>query len=222
MSIDRINPGGGKGPSDPLPRIEQTPEQDPAADTKGAFDRAMTQKSSPANPSSAANNAQGTSPLDLAKAGRGQAPIKADAHTVTNSLQQATSLANHVQEQVKTAKPSTLNHAQQNLLSQKLAAANTDLKGASTKLGLNTENLPAPTTGKGPVAKWLSLLSNGQQMMREAQQKLPSMIKSGHMDPGTYLALQMKMSSAMVNLDFASQILGKGGDALNKLMNVNI
>jgi len=222
MSTDPINPQRNKGPSNPLPRIEQAPEKNPAADTDGAFNRAMTQKTGRIAPSSAPNQTQGASPLDLAKAGRGQAPTKADANTVTQSFKQAQGLASQVQDRVKTAQPSNLSHAEQNLLSKKLAAANSDLQNASSKLGVNTDNLPTPKTGQGPVAKWLSLLSNGQQMMREAQSKLPGMIKSGHMDPGAYLAIQMKMSSAMVNLDFASQILGKGGDALNKLMNVNI
>jgi hypothetical protein len=222
MSTDPINPEGSKDPSQPMGRIEQTPEKNPAADTDGAFSRAMANKK-PGAPSSTngPNKTNETSPLDLAKTSA-QAPTKANAQTLNASFDQANTLTKQIESQVKSAKPGSLKSDQQELVSKKLAAANENLKKVSSKLGFDTNSLPSTPEGKGPIAQWLSLLSNGQRMMQESKSRLPTMLKNGEVNPGMFLSLQMQMSSAMVSLDFASQILGKGGDALNKLMNVNI
>lgn len=222
MSTNPINPEGSKDPSEPLGRIEQTPGKNPAADTDGAFNRAMANKKPGASEAvSGANQTNGTSPIDLSKT-NAQAPTKANAKTLNASFDKANTLTQQLEAQVKASKPGALKSDQQNLVSKKLSAANENLKKVSTKLGFNANSLPPITQGKGPISQWLSLLSNGQRMMQESKMRLPNMVKDGQVNPAAFLSMQMQMSSAMVSLDFASQILGKGGDALNKLMNVNI
>jgi len=222
MSTNPINPEGSKDPSEPMGRIEQTPGRNPAADTDGAFNRAMAnQKPGASGSVSGIEKTNATSPLDLAKT-NAKAPTKANAQTLNASFNKANTLTKQIEAQVKSTKPDALKSDQQNLVSKKLSAANENLKKVSTKLGFDANSLPSVPQGKGPIAQWLSLLSNGQRMMQESKSRLPTMIKDGQVNPGMFLSMQMQMSSAMVSLDFASQILGKGGDALNKLMNVNI
>jgi len=165
------------------------------------------------------------SPESLAGLGR---PVGVSAHEATGStvfeaLENATSQNQGLQTRLQQTNVNDLSRSQQFMLNQKLSSANDHIQSAANRAGVDTSKFGQPTAVPGgPIGKFLNMLSEGQQMLTSARNQIPLMADAGTIKPGDFLAIQMKMSVAQIDLDFASQILGKTSDALSKLMNINI
>lgn len=218
--VDPLDPDAISSPTKGLNKIDATvgntdPKKAPGADFKQVLNKTGY------TPQAATTRAQGPTPASLAGSGRNvMAPGQANATTVANAMTQANNTSKQVQAKLQ-QNGSQLTNAQQLQLKQKLTNATNNIQQAAAKVGVNPDQFQAKNPG-GPFGSLLGMLSEGQQMLRSAKEQVPIMSKTGHLNPGDFFAMQLKLSVAQLDLEFSSQMLGKSSDALNKLMNINI
>jgi len=163
----------------------------------------------------------GPSPMDLAASRNIVAPQHATQQSVTAAMQTTQTNLVNVQNKLANAGPN-LSTGNQLLVRQKLTNALGNIRQVATKVGVDPTKYPIKNMG-GPFGKLLGMLTQGQRLLRSAREQVPNLYdKAGNVNPGAFLALQMKLSVAQLDIEFSSQALGKTSDALNKLMNINI
>lgn len=219
-----ISPEAPKDPSEDIPGIQPTAPHEAKGSSNSAFSQMLNApKSVDAGSGEKTAATSETSPMQLPGMGRRAVPTKANESTVLGAMDGTSTLNTEVQERLQNTKASDLDRSKQFLLNEKLNQANQHIEATAKQAGVDPSKFPLPSTeGKGPIAKFLALLQHGQNLLHSASTTLPKLAKEGNLKPGDFLAMQMKLSVAMVELDFSSQLLGKSGDAISKLMNVNI
>lgn len=115
-----------------------------------------------------------------------------------------------------------LKPSERHLLRSKLNSANSYLKAANTDLG--TEAAPiVPTKGKGILGKFLDYVAEGQGNLAAAQDQLMSLNqKGGNINPADFLAIQLKLSHAQQEIEYASIMLSKAVDDMRTLFNIQL
>lgn len=220
-----INPEAPKDPSNEIPGIQPTAPHEAKGPDNSTFSQMLNAPKGVQTGTGvdAATGSTKTSPMQLPGMGRAAMPTKANESSVLGAMDGASNIANEVQNRLNQTKATDLDRSKQHLLNEKLSQANQHIEAAAKQAGVDPKKFPMPSSaGKGPIAKFLSLLEHGQKMLKSAQTSIPALSKEGVLSPADFLSMQMKMSTAMVELDFSSQLLGKSGDAISKLMNVNI
>ena len=108
------------------------------------------------------------------------------------------------------------------LMKNKLTEANDNLRSLNTKIGAN--NPPESNSAMtGPLGKFLSYLTHGQQMMDAAKTQLQSMKANGtSMSPGDFLLVQLKMNKAQQLLEFSSVLLSNAVSDIKQFMQIQI
>ncbi|MBI5346871.1 MAG: hypothetical protein HZB76_07010, partial [Chlamydiae bacterium] len=100
--------------------------------------------------------------------------------------------------------------SQEKLLNSKLNDANDHLKSAVEKLG---GNVPSPTDVDkkgGPLAKFVGLLTDGQNKLLAAQNQISAMSKQGKsLSAPDMLLVQVKLSQAQQEIEYSSILLSK-------------
>ena len=221
-------------PAGDLSRIDYTQGPTGAKQPQKSFEQVMQQTTTPQATGATNVTQTGVSPMDLVAQNKGTVvPQNVDANTVMQSLGQAQQKTQEVQGKLTANQPTLTEQRQQDLktqllpnqqlqFKQKMQGANQNITDVSNSLGMDPSKFQPKTASLGPFGKFFDMLSSGQKMLTSAREQMPSLIQGGNVNPGDFLALQYKLSLATVNLEFASQILGKGQDALSKLMNINI
>ncbi|MBM3201260.1 MAG: hypothetical protein FJZ56_02505 [Chlamydiae bacterium] len=116
-----------------------------------------------------------------------------------------------------------LKQSQKYLLRSKLENANDNIRGAVEKLGGDAGDPVNLRTKKNPIAKFLTLVSDGQQQLTNAANLVSSLNASGQeINPAKLLLVQVKLQKAQQELDYTSVILGKAVDVIKTLFNVQI
>lgn len=112
------------------------------------------------------------------------------------------------------------------LVRQKLTRANDHMKHAAKKLGVDNDEESYDEKlykSKNPIAKFLSMVSDGQHQMVEAAQQIKHLNSSGKsINPGELLLVQIKLNKAQQELNYTSVILGNATSMLKTLMNTQI
>ena len=218
MGPDKIDPTGG------LTRPQPTK----------SFQQSMQQAKIPAQMEGTNVPKTGISPMDLAKRNQGVVvPTQANATTVKQTLAQTAQKNQEVQQKLTNNQTNLSQSRQQQLkeqltpqqqmqLKQKIQNAHQNIAQVSDKLGIDPNQFKSKKASMGPFGKLFDMLSQGQKMLNSAKDQLPNLISGNQVKPGDFLALQFKLSVASLDLDFSSQVIGKGVDALTKLMNINI
>jgi len=219
--VDPVNPDAIPGTSSSLAKINELVGN---ADNKNqpgtSFQQVMNRKAF-APPSKAVQTGAGITPAQLASSGKAiMAPNQVNQKTVMTALGTTNQMAKQVQTKLM-QNGSQLSNAQQLQIKQKLTNAVNNIKQATSKAGVDPNQFQAQNLG-GPFGKLMGMLTQGQQMLNSARNQVPQLAKDGQLNPGAFLALQLKLSVAQLDLEFSSQALGKTSDALNKLMNINI
>lgn len=219
-----INPEAPKDPSDAIPGIQPTAPHEAKGSDNSAFAQMLNApKGVQTGSSQGAATTSGTSPMQLPGMGRAAMPTKANEQSVLGAMENTSGMAKEVQSRLNKTQTADLDRSKQYLLNEKLEAANQHIEAVAKQAGIDPTQFPmANTKGKGPLAGFLSLLDHGQKLLQSAQDRVPQLAKDGKLNTADFLSMQMKLSVAMVELDFSSQLLGKTGDAISKLMNVNI
>lgn len=129
---------------------------------------------------------------------------------------------NDVNQKLNT-KNLSLNQSQKYLLRNKLTEANSSVRSAATKTGVDVGEPPQPTSKLNPVQRFLSYVSDSQTQMVEIQKKLKTLSSDGKsLSPGDMLLIQVKMNKAQQALEYSSVLLGKAVEDIKTLFNVQI
>lgn len=142
--------------------------------------------------------------------------------SIQNQINSASSSLGDIKNQLNT-KNLKLKQSHKHLLRNKLQNANENIRGATEKLGAD----PGPNVNlrakKNPIAKFLTLVSDGQQQLNNAAEMVKKLDTSGQaVNPGQLLLVQVKLQKAQQELDYTSVLLGKAVDVIKTLFNVQI
>lgn len=204
-------------------KIEATPPI--KADEKGrnadrSFESYMNEPMPPGGGQSA-QSARGVSPFELAA----QHPMQTQAPTMDsiNSQIKATSgILGDIQSQLNT-KNLNLKQSKKYLLRNKLSEANAHIRTAAGKTGVDVGDPPSMTARQSPIQKYLAYITDGQQQLQSAQNKLSELASSGHqLSAGQMLLIQVKMNKAQQALEYSSILLSKAVDDIKMLFNIQI
>lgn len=161
----------------------------------------------------------GVTPMDLSK---GNA-VPSGGPTLASLLNQVTttqeSLTN-IQKQLKTPKLK-FKRQHQYLIKNKLSDANDHLRAAESKLGINDPN-KKPPPGAGPLERFISLVSDGQNRLVQVKDSLKKMGESGQISPRDYMLIQIKLAAAQQEIEYTSVLLGKMVDTIKQTLNIQI
>lgn len=110
--------------------------------------------------------------------------------------------------------------SQQHLLRNKLSDASTYLRAANAKMGAEVPTMPSQA-GARPIERFLNYVSDGENQLAAAQDKINDMQKSGNqMRPGDFLLVQIKMSQAQQEIEYSSMLLSKVIDSIKATLNI--
>ncbi len=164
----------------------------------------------------------GVTPMDVITPGNIQTP-KA---TVNALISQTDTTQGHIHTMQKTltANPNLkVRRSDQNLLQNKLENANDYLKAANKRMGVELPEASIPSSQAGPVTRFLAFLTDGQNQLIAAKDRLQILsTKTGEINPGELLILQVQLSQAQQELEYSSTLLGKVVDISNKFMQLQI
>lgn len=107
------------------------------------------------------------------------------------------------------------------LLKNKLGEAKDHIFSASSLLGLEPKESETPL--EGPFGKFIGLISDGQNKLREAQTQLQALKDKGEqLTPGDMLLIQVKLNLAQQELEYSSVVLSKAIDDMKMLFNIQL
>ena len=207
-SPDRITPGKAMEP--PETRIAPQP---PRGDFQSHMQGAPAAPSQPAAPG-------GPTPLDLAR----QSQMQTAGPSFNSILAQAKNAQDSlgtVGDQLKTPNLK-LRRSQTHLVKNKLTDANTYIRAAGSKLGIEAPPMKAHT-GSTPIERFLSYVNDGQEQLLAVQQKLKDISASGEdIRPGDMMLIQVKMSQAQQEIEYSSVLLSKVIDSIKTILNTQL
>jgi hypothetical protein len=163
----------------------------------------------------------GVSPFDLAH-GQTMLPSKPSFDTLLSQVKSAHNMLGDMTNSLNT-KDLKLKPSQRYLLRNKLKNANTYLRSANGKLGAPIPAEPKETKSGGILGKFLNYISDGQNNLMAAQKQIANLKGKGDtLQPADFLSIQIKMSHAQQEIEYASIMLGKAVDTLKTLMNIQL
>lgn len=168
---------------------------------------------------SGATTPTAVTPLDLAKVQpqMGSPTVESIQGQIANTQDSINSIRSNLQT------PNlTLKRSEQYLLSTKLTDANNYIKTASSLIGAKI--LP-PSGGSegGPIDKFLSYLTDGEQQLSSAQKRLSEMATNKeNFNPAELLLVQVKVTQAQQEIEYASVLMSKTVDMAKQLMSLQI
>jgi hypothetical protein len=117
-----------------------------------------------------------------------------------------------------------LKNSEKYLVRKKLGNANEHIAGVTKKMGISSEDFTKKLNkSKNPIAKFLSMVSDGQQQMVEAGNTIKHLNSNGKkMQPGDLLLVQIKLNKAQQELNYTSVILGNATSMIKTLFNIQI
>lgn len=164
---------------------------------------------------------QGMSPYDLSKqtVPQTQAPTM---DSVQSQMKSASGALGDVQNQLNT-KNLTLKQSQKYLLRNKLSEANTHIRTAASKAGVDVGPPPSANTRQNPIRKYLAYVTDSQDQLNSAQDKIKEIAASGNtLSAGQMLLIQVKLNKAQQAIEYSSVLLSKAVDDIKMLFNVQI
>lgn len=203
---DKIDPVQGGGQSSPKDEI---PEEN-------AFKQHMEKGA----PEGAKSNAP--SPMDIAA----QQKISPSAPPTMDRVQEQMNSVSGSLGDIKNKlnqKPK-LKKSEMHLVRKKLGTANEHINSAAKKVGVDTGDFDKKLNkSKNPIARFLSMVSDGQHQMVQAADTIKNLNSNGKkMQPGDLLLVQIKLNKAQQELNYTSVILGNATSMIKTLFNIQI
>jgi hypothetical protein len=116
-----------------------------------------------------------------------------------------------------------LKPSQKFLVRSKLEDANTNIREAAQKVGVDTGPDVDTKALQNPIAKFIALIGDGQEQLESAQAMITKYSADGQsMNPGDLILAQVKLNRAQQQLDFSSIVLAKALEGIKTLFNVQI
>jgi hypothetical protein len=162
----------------------------------------------------------GPTPLDLA---RGPA-ISSAGVSFDSIIAQATNAQDSlgtVSKQLQD-KNLTLKRSQSHLIRQKLGDANSHIRAAGSKLGLDLPESEMPP-GTSGITRFLAMVNDGQDQLVQVQEHLAQMAKNKQqLTPGEMLSVQVKMGLAQQEIEYTSTLLSKVIQSITQIINTQL
>lgn len=184
-----------------------------------AFQSYMQSPTSGATP--AASSTQGAiTPMQLAA---GTAPTSGPT-SVSSLIAQARSAQDTlgtVAEQLN-QQNLKMKRSQAHLLRNKLTDANTHLRAATQKLGLEpaASQLPA---GVSTLGRFLAYIGDGQDLLSQIQGKLQAMTSSDQpINPADMMLVQVKMNQAQQEIEYSATLTAKLVESMKTLLTIQL
>lgn len=202
---------------DPVKRIGEDKQTGGPTPQPGSFESAMEKAAQQPSP---ATKPGSVSPMELAQ---NQTPLT-QGPTFDSLLSQTKSVQGMLGDintnlQTKNLK---LKQSDRASLRSKLTNANSYLKAANNKIGAEVVE-EAPATGGGILGKFLGLVTQGQSNVAAAQKQLLDMKSKGaSLNPGDFLAIQIKLAHAQQEIEYASMMLANTVSGLKTLFNIQL
>lgn len=212
-SPDRIFPGK---PLEPADRPYQTPPSTDFESYMRGTAGTPTQQQAPAGPAR-----PGTpTPMEAA-----QGPVIPSATPTFESLafqaKNAQDSLGTIGQQLNTPNLK-LKRAQSHLLRNKLQDANSYIRSAGAKLGIEAPPMKTAASSS-PIDRFLAYVNDGQEQLLAVNQRLKDMATNGEdLKPGDFLMVQVKMNLAQQEIEYSTTMLGKVIDSLNKVMSIQL
>lgn len=172
-------------------------------------------------PSQAGIKTEGITPLELA----GQSFAQGTTPTVESILGQMNSTSTvlgDVQNQLQT-KNLKLKPSQKYLLRNKLTSAHENIRAAAEKSGVDVGEPPSTSLRQSPIAKFLSIITDGQAQLGDAHKRIQTLAEQGtNLNPGELLMVQIKLAKAQQELEYSSILLSKAVDDIKTMFNIQI
>lgn len=206
---DKLDPLSGRGQDSPSNQTDQN-------SFKGHME-----KGGDTNPLQ--KNSTSPSPMDIAN----QQKISPSAPPTMDKVQAQMNSVSGSLGDIKThlnRKDLKLKKSEQYLVRKKLTSAGEHISGAAKKVGVNTDDFSTKLNkSRNPIAKFLSMVSDGQQQMVQAADTIKNLNADGKkMQPGDLLLVQIKLNKAQQELNYTSVILGNATSMIKTLFNIQI
>ena len=200
----------------PLGEGEQS-QQEPSRSFKSVMNEQTSQNESQIQGS----KTNQPSPFDLPQEGKFQLPAPTQ-DSVLAQMNATSSVLGDIQNQLNT-KNLQLKPSQKYLLRNKLTESNALIRSAATKVGVDVGPAPQGLSQQSPIAKFLSLVTDGQNQLHEATASIKNLQgKNGQINSGELLLVQVKLAKAQQELEYSSVLLSKAVDDLKTLFNIQI
>ena len=164
--------------------------------------------------------AGGPTPMDIAKgpaistAGPSFNTILAQAKTAQDSL-------GTVEQQLNTQNLK-LRRSQSHLLKNKLTDAQSYIRQAGAKVGVDSPPMKLPA-GANAIERFLAYVNDGQDQLVQVQQKLQQMSAKGQqLNAADMLAITVKMNLAQQEIEYSTTLLGKITSSISQIMNIQL
>lgn len=168
-----------------------------------------------------ASKSGGVSPMDL-PAGSTMQPGTVNMESIGSQMNATSGVLGDIQQQLNT-KNLKLKQSQKYLLRNKLTEANTQLRSAAAKTGIDVGEPPSMMTRQSPLGKFLALVNDGQNQMNGAVAQLKAIKADGKsINPGDMMLIQVKLAKAQQELEYTSVLLSKAVDDIKTLFQVQI
>lgn len=115
-----------------------------------------------------------------------------------------------------------LKRSQSHLVRQKLGDANSYIRTAGSRLGIDLPEgkMPAGVSG---IARFIAMVNDGQNQLAEVQEMLKKMSADGtSINPGEMMSVQVKMGLAQQEISYTSTLLGKVIQSITQLMSTQL
>jgi len=201
-----------------VPRINQIESAQPVGSsqestgTGKSFSSYMEQQT----PSST-NTSSSVSPMDLARSN-----VSTGAPTiesVNSQMNAASSALGDLQNKLNTPNLK-LKPSQKYLLRNKLQEANQQIRQVAEKSGVDVGSPVNTLSRNNPLGKFLSLISDGEIKLNQAQTSLASL--KAPLSPAELLMMQFKLSRAQQEIEYSSVLLSKAVDDIKTIFNIQI
>lgn len=211
-------PDKSPGPISPDKAAEPIEKPVSSGQTPTGFDSYM-QKAGGKMPPGAAQ-AQGPNPLEMAGA-NAISTSGVSFNSILAQTNQAKDSLGTVEKQLND-KNLKLKRSQTHLVKQKLGDANSHIRAAGSKLGLQMEEGKIPP-GVSALGKFIAMVNDGQDKLGEVQEQLKKMSASGaNVNPGEMMSVQVKMGLAQQEIQYTSTLLGKVIQSFTQLMSTQL
>lgn len=187
--------------------------------TPAGFDSYM-QGTGNRTPQGAPNAPSGPTPMNVAS-GSSIASGGVSYDSLLSQAKQAHDTLGTVEKQLNDQNLK-LKRSQSHLVRQKLTDANSYVRTAGSKLGLELPEGKMPPGASG-VTRFLAMVNEGQDQLMQVQEQLKKMAANGEsINPGEMLSVQVKMGLAQQEISYTSTLLGKVIQSITQLMNTQL
>ncbi|KAJ8136941.1 hypothetical protein OY671_009846 [Metschnikowia pulcherrima] len=112
--------------------------------------------------------------------------------------------------------------SQAHSLRNKSGDANTYVRAAAGKLGIDTPPMKMPANS-GALERFMAYVNDGQDKMASIQGKSAELAgTNGEIRPGDMMLIQIKMAQAQQEIEYSSTSLSKVIDSIKQILNIQL